>query len=57
MASDHYIDSLYYHEIFNSDACWTTATIINAELKKIKSKSAKLSVSKEQIRIRVIGLE
>ena len=42
--------------MFTSEACWMTATIVNSELKKIKSRSAKLSALKEQIRIRVLGL-
>ena len=32
-ASEHFIDALYYFEMFKSEACWMTASIVNIELK------------------------
>ena len=55
-ASESFIDALYYHEMYFSPACWKTENIVNRELQKFKSKSAKLYALKENIRIRVIGL-
>ena len=42
--------------MFRSQACWRTSAAVDRELAKLKSKSAKLSAFKENIRIRVIGL-
>ena len=55
-ASEAYIDGIYYHEMFNSQACWRTSGQMDRELKKLKSKSAKLNGLKENIRMRVLGL-
>ena len=55
-ASESFIDALYYHEMYFSPACWKTENIVDRELQKLKSKSAKLYALKENIRIRVIGL-
>ena len=55
-ASEAYVDAIYYHEMFRSPACWRTSAAVDRELAKLKSKSAKLSALKENIRIRVIGL-
>ena len=50
-ASEYFIDALYYYERFKSEACWMTASIVNIELKKIKSRTAKQLALKENIRI------
>ena len=55
-ASESYIDAIYYHEMFHSNACWKTSSMVDRELKKIRSKSAKLNALKENIRMRVLGL-
>ena len=55
-ASESYIDAIYYHEMFHFNACWKTSSMVDRELKKIRSKSAKLNALKENIRIRVLGL-
>ena len=55
-ASEKYIDALYYHEMFHSVACWKTKKDVNSQLKRLKSKTAKMSALKENIRMRVIGL-
>ena len=56
-ASDAFIDALYYYEMYCSLACWKTVTMVDCELKKLKSKSAKLNALKENIRMCVLGLE
>ena len=55
-ASEKFIDALYYYEMYFSPACWKTAKIVDREMQKLTSKSAKLNALKENIRIRVIGL-
>ena len=55
-ASEAYIDGIYYHEMVNSQACWKTSAQVDRELKKLKSKSAKLDGLKENIRMCVLGL-
>jgi len=54
-ASETFIEALYYHDMFASPACWMTTKVVDRELKKLKSKAAKLNALKENIRIRVIG--
>ena len=54
--TEQYIDSLYYNDKYGSSACWMKVSDVDKELKKLKSKSAKLWALKENIRIRVIGL-
>ena len=55
MASEKYIDALYYYDKYGSPACWMNVKDVDREIKKLKSVSAKLSALKENIRIRVIG--
>ena len=55
-ASETYIDALYYHEKYNSAACWKTPSSVDRELCKLKSKTAKITALKENIRIHVLGL-
>ena len=55
-ATESYIDSIYYHEMYHSAACWKTSAAVDIELKKLKSKSRQLNALKENIRMRVIGL-
>ena len=55
-ASEAYIDGIYYYEMFNSQACWRTSAEVDRQIKKLKSKSAKLNGLKENIRMRVLGL-
>eukprot|EP00965_Chrysotila_dentata_P021159 700541-Pleurochrysis_carterae.AAC.1 len=54
--TESYIDALYYFEKWKSAACWKTAAHAEAELVKLKSKTARAGALKEQIRIRVLGL-
>ena len=39
--SECFIDALHYYEMFKSEAYWITASIVNIELKKIKSMTVK----------------
>ena len=55
-ASEHFIDALYYYEMYESPACWKTVSVMNMELKRLGSKSAKLGALKDNIKIRVLGL-
>ena len=55
-ASESFIDALYYHEMFGSASCWMNIPSVDCELRKLKSKSAKITALKENIRIRVLGL-
>ena len=55
-SSERFIDALYYFEMFGSAACWMSSRAVDIELRKLTSKSAKLSCLKENIRIRTLGL-
>ena len=55
-ASEAFIDALYYHEMYNSLACWKTAAMVNQELSKLTSNTSKMRALKENIRMRVLGL-
>ena len=55
-ATKTYIDKLYYRDKYDSPACWKTPRIIDTELKKLKSDTARREELKEQIRIRWLGL-
>ena len=55
-ASELYIDALYYHEMYGSASCWMTVSSVDRELRKLKSKSSKVTALKENICIRVLGL-
>ena len=55
-ASESFIDALYYHEMFGSAACWMTVSSVDRELRKLQSKSSKITALKDNIRIRVLGL-
>ena len=54
--SEKYIDALYYNDMFYSVACWNNAAEIDRDLKNLNSKSSKILVLKENIRMRGIGL-
>jgi hypothetical protein len=55
--TEDYIDALYYHKMYNSDACWRGSPgIVSRELKKLSSDRAKYTAVKENIRMRVKGL-
>jgi len=50
--TEEYIDALYYHCMYNSDACWKgDPRMVTKELKKLKSKSTKYKAVKENILI------
>ena len=51
-----FIDALYYREMYDSPACWKTAAAVDRELAKLNSKTVKLNVIKENIRMHVVGL-
>ena len=55
-ASEAFIDTLYYHEMYHSLACWKSTAMVERELKKLTSKTAKVYALKENIRMRVLGL-
>ena len=55
-ATESYIDTIYYREMYKSVVWWKTISEVKRELKKLKSKTAKLNALKENIRMRVIGL-
>ena len=55
-AAELYIDAIYYHEMFHLDACWKTSGMVNRDLKKIRSKSAKQNAFMETVRMRALGL-
>ena len=55
-SNESYIDDLYYHDMYYQAACWKTSQSVDCELKKLKSKSAKLVALKDNIHMRVIGL-
>lgn len=55
-ASEEYIDAVYYHRMYNSDACWKgEPRVVTNELGKLKSDAAKYRAVKENIQIRVKG--
>mmetsp|Transcript_13403 Transcript_13403/g.29103 ORF Transcript_13403/g.29103 Transcript_13403/m.29103 type:complete len:910 (+) Transcript_13403:516-3245(+) len=54
--TEEYIDSLYYRDMYASEACWMTPAAVDAALAKLSSKAAKLRSLKENIRMRTIGL-
>ena len=37
--SEKYIDALYYHDMFNSVACWKTKKDANSQLIKLRRKN------------------
>ena len=44
--TDDYIDALYCHKMYNSDACWRgSPSIVSRELKKLSSDRAKYTAS------------
>ena len=54
--TEKYIESLYYHRMYNSPACWRgDPRIVDRELKKLKFKFDKYEAIKENIRIQWIG--
>eukprot|EP00956_Cyclotella_meneghiniana_P040742 scaffold203759_cov73-Cyclotella_meneghiniana.AAC.1 len=53
-ASEDYIDAVYYHRMYSSDACWKgEPRIVTTELGKLSSDTAKYRAVKENITIRV----
>ena len=55
-ASEDYIDAVYYHRMYSSDACWKgEPRIVTTELGKLSSDTAKYRAVKENITIRVRG--
>ena len=55
-AEDEFIESLIYHKMWNSDACWKTSREVSEGLRRIKTKSGKYASLKDNIRIRWKGL-
>ena len=55
-ATESFIDAIYYHEMYNSEACWRVNRDVDRGLKKLKSNTAKINALKENIRMRVLGL-
>lgn len=55
-AQEAYIDAIYYHRMYDSEACWKgNPKVVTANLRKLKSESTKYEALKENIRIRVKG--
>ena len=54
-AEEEYVLALYYHDKYDSEACWKTAAKVDEQLEQLRSNTAKLNALKEQIRIRVVG--
>ena len=54
-ATDDYIESLIYHAMYNSDACWKTVADVTSGLKKLKFKKDKKQALKDNILIRYRG--
>ena len=55
-ATESFIDAIYYHEMYNSEACWRVNRDVDRGLKNLKSNTAKINALKENIRMRVLGL-
>ena len=56
-ASEQFIDSIYYHQLYFSESCWKgDSRVMVRELKNIKYGNAKYSALKENIGIRVKDL-
>ena len=55
-AQEAYIDAIYYHRMYYSEACWKgDPKVVTANLRRFKSESSKYEALKENIRIRVKG--
>ena len=53
-ASEEYIDAVYYHQMYSSEACWKNhPKVVTSELGKLSSESTKYYASKENIMIQV----
>ena len=55
-AEDKFIESLIYHKMWNSDACWKTIREVSDGLRRIKTKSGKYTSLKYNICINGRGL-
>ena len=53
--TDKYIESLIYHSMYKSDACWKTVGEVMAGMKKLKFKKDKMQSPKDNIQIRYKG--
>ena len=54
---EDYIDALYYHKMYHSNACWKgNQRVVSRELKKLTSQTSKYLAIKENINMRVKGL-
>ena len=55
-ATEEFIEALYYHRMYNSDACWKGSVIrVTKGLKQLTSETARYDALKENIMIRVKG--
>ena len=55
-ASEEYIDAVYYHQMYSSEACWKNhPKVVTSELGKLSSESTKYYAIKENIMIWVKG--
>ena len=54
-ATEEYIESLIYHSMYKSDACWKTVAEVTAGVKKLKFKKDKMQSLKDNIQIRYKG--
>ena len=55
-AEDEFIESLIYHKMWDSDACWKSTAEVTSGLRRIKTKCGKYAALKDNIRIRWKGL-
>ena len=53
--TDEYIESLIYHAMYDSDACWKTVGDVTSGLKKLQYKKHKKQALKDNIMIRYKG--
>jgi hypothetical protein len=55
-ATEEFIDGLYYHDMYFSEACWKDdPRVVKRNLKKLKSETAEYKAPKENILIQVKG--
>lgn len=54
-APEEFIDVTLFHQIWNSETCWTAVSEVTKTLQKFKTKKEKLEALKENINIRVKG--
>ena len=54
-ATEEYIDAIYYYRMYDSSACWKSASEVNQGLRQLVTKKDKYESIEENINIRVKG--